>query len=153
MIPIAFLLLSEEDGYGQNEDEIHLKIDYGYTFLNSRSMGLSTILRRLLKFWAHDNRVSRITSEAIAWGESKGVAKCRVFSNATNKTQRTMVSRTRLKQIPENQVFENTPKNKLRKLIYKSTKVVPKKQMHTVLLKNKNPVMIYTTFSMVRIAI
>ena len=136
MVPIAFLLLSEEDGYGENEDEIHLKIEYGYTFLNSRSMGLSTILRRVLKFWAHDNNITRITSEAIAWGSQKALRSAG-FSQMPPIKHKEPWFRTRLKQVPENQVFENTPKNKLRKLIYKSTKVVPKKQMHTMLLKTK----------------
>ena len=136
MIPLAYLLLSEEYDYGAQETDIHMKIDYGYTFLNARSMGFSTILRRLLKFWAHDHSIARITTTAIAWGSQKASRRAG-FSQMPSMKHNEKWFKERLSKIKENAIFENTPKNKLRRIIYKKTKVVPKKQMQTMLMKTR----------------
>ena len=99
-------------------------------------MGFSTILRRLLKFWAHDNSIARITTTAIAWGSQKASRRAG-FSQMPSMKRDDTWFKEQLDKIQENKIFENTPKNKLRKIVYKKTKLVPKKQMQTMLLKRK----------------
>lgn len=70
-IPLSYLLLSEYDN--------HLHIDFGYTYEDSRKYGYSTLMRKIVQFYALENNMQYITTYATKWGSQIASKKAGFF--------------------------------------------------------------------------
>ena len=70
-IPVSYLLLSEYDN--------HLHIDFGYTYEDSRKYGYSTLMRKMVQFYALENNMQYITTYATKWGSQIASKKAGFF--------------------------------------------------------------------------
>tara|TARA_B100001758_G_C18393972_1_gene604705 strand:+ start:1033 stop:2160 length:1128 start_codon:yes stop_codon:yes gene_type:complete len=61
-VPVSFLMFNEY----QNLSRLH--IEYGYTYKDSEKYGYSTLMRKLLQFYALENGMMYLTTDAIKWG-------------------------------------------------------------------------------------
>jgi len=140
-IPLSYLLVSNKQyhtkkspPYLQN-NHTNLHIEYGYTFVDARRMGLSTILRKLLVFYGSDTNANMISTEAVAGGSQAGSRSAGYSQMPKKKFNKSFFNQV-LSAIPENELlnvlFENTPGNKLRKTTYRSTGHLPKKQKQII---------------------
>ena len=70
-VPVSYLLLSEYDN--------HLHIDFGYTYEDSRKYGYSTLMRKMVQFYALENNMQYITTYATKWGSQIASKKAGFF--------------------------------------------------------------------------
>lgn len=135
-IPLSYLIVKTQEipnGTSQVIKNLHIK--FGYTFKDSRKLGYSTLLRKLLQIYAYDKSIDYITTNATSWGSQISSKRAGMFQMPIIKTQKTslnFVPKNEQQKMfkPKNQSSRSIINETLRKAVYTQTKYTPKKQQH-----------------------